>query len=302
MYDISDIKRRGSDSDSSYRNRSSQKLQTTKLAKLIPLIQTSRLIPAMTADNNDVAILMQMMANLYISPPSPFLALPFEIRAEILFYTFKHPYPPTPTIIRPSINTVRRNFIPWQDLHRIQQRGRWWGSREMTYLLLINRQIHDEAERVLFKHFIFLVRPQMQSMNAMQKFMSTRLSNPARGFITRLRIIWQFRAIGFIDAELSKVYSLLMSKLPNLKAVAVAVRISTPQTEKLFGYNLLPSGFNMEKLIVIRMMIVLEPFKNLECLDVSCLESSPMKSAVQECHRRIKTGDWWSVINKPGER
>lgn len=247
----------------------------------------------MMADN-DVAILMQMMANLYISPPSPFLALPFEIRAEILFYTFKHPYPPpTPTTIRPNINTVRKNFIPWRDLHRIQQRGRWWGSREMTYLLLINRQIHDEAEQVLFKHFIFLVRPKWQNMNAMQKFMSTRLSNPARSFITRLRIIWQFRAIGFIDAELSKVYSLLMSKLPNLKAVAVAIRISKPQTEKLFGYhNLLPSGFNMERLIVIRMMIVLEPFKKLECLDVSCLEFSPMKSAVQECRSRIKTGDW----------
>lgn len=258
-------------------------------------------------NNNDVAILMQMMANLYISPPSPFLALPFEIRAEILFYTFKHPFPPptTPTTtIRPTINTVRRNFIPWKDLHRIQQRrGRWWGSREMTYLLLINRQIHDEAESVLFKHFIFLVRPQMQNMNAMQKFMSTRLSNPARGFITRLRIIWQFRAIGFIDAELSKVYSLLISKLPSLKAVAVAIRISPPQTEKLFGYNnLLPSGFNMEKLIVIRMMIVLEPFKNLESLDVSCLESSPMKSPVQECRLRIKTGDCWPVINKPGEQ
>lgn len=112
----------------------------------------------MMADN-DVAILMQMMANLYISPLSPFLALPFEIRAEILFYTFKHPYPPPTPTIRPNINTVRKNFIPWRDLHRIQQRDRWWGSREMTYLLLINRQIHDEAEQVLFKHFIFLVRP-----------------------------------------------------------------------------------------------------------------------------------------------
>lgn len=250
------------------------------------------------ADN--LAILMQMMADLYISPPSQFLALPFEIRAEILFYTFKHPYPPTP--IRPTIDTVRINFIPWQDLHRIQQRG-WWGSREMTYLLLINRQIHEEAEKVLFKRFIFLVRPQMQNMHAMQKFMSVRLSTAARGFITRLRIIWQFRAIGFIDAELSKVYSLLMSELPNLKAVAVAVRISTPQTEKLFGYNLL-SGFNigdMEKLIVIRMMIVLEPFKQLKHLEVSCSEASPMKSAVQDCRRRIKTGDWWPEI-KPGER
>lgn len=258
---------------------------------------TTLVILAM-ADN--VAILMQMMADLYISPPSQFLALPFEIRAEILFYTFKHPYPPNP--IRPTIDTVRINFIPWQDLHRIQQRG-WWGSREMTYLLLINRQIHEEAEKVLFKRFIFLVRPQMQSMHAMQKFMSVRLSTPARGFITRLRIIWQFRAIGFIDAELSKVYSLLMSELPNLKAVAVAVRISTPQTEKLFGYNLL-SGFNigdMEKLIVIRMMIVLEPFKQLEHLEVSCSEASPMKSAVQDCRRRIKTGDWWPEI-KPGER
>lgn len=258
---------------------------------------TTLVILAM-ADN--VAILMQMMADLYISPPSQFLALPFEIRAEILFYTFKHPYPPTP--IRPTIDTVRINFIPWQDLHRIQQRG-WWGSREMTYLLLINRQIHEEAEKVLFKRFIFLVRPQMQNMHAMQKFMSVRLSTPARGFITRLRIIWQFRAIGFIDAELSKVYSLLMSELPNLKAVAVAVRISTPQTEKLFGYNLL-SGFNigdMEKLIVIRMMIVLEPFKQLEHLEVSCSEASPMKSAVQDCRRRIKSGDWWPEI-KLGER
>lgn len=245
------------------------------------------------ADN--VAILTQMMANLYISPPSPFLALPFEIRAEILFYTFKHPYPPTP--IRPTINTVRSNFIHWQDLHRIQQRG-WWGSREMTYLLLVNRQIHEEAEMVLFKHFIFLVRPQMQNMDAMQKFMSARLSTTARAFITRLRIIWQFRAIGFTDAELSKVYSLLISELPNLNTVAVAVRISTPQTEKLFGFNLL-SGFNtgdMEKLIVIRMMIVLEPFKKLGYLDVSCSESSPMKSAVQECRRRISTGDWWPDI------
>lgn len=250
--------------------------------------------------DNNVAILIQMMANLYISPPSPFLALPFEIRAEILFYAFKHPYPPTP--IRPTINTIRTNFIPWQDLHRIQQRG-WWGSREMTYLLLINRQIHDEAEKVLFKHFMFLVRPQMQNMNAIQKFMSAHLSTSARGFITRLRIIWQFRAIGFTDAELSKVYSFLLSELPNLKAVAMAVRISAPQTEKLFGYNSL-SGFNigdMEKLIVIRMMIVLEPFKKLEYLDVSCSESSPMKSAVQECRRRIKTGDWWPEI-KLGER
>lgn len=250
--------------------------------------------------DNNVAILIQMMANLYISPPSPFLALPFEIRAEILFYAFKHPYPPTP--IRPTINTIRTNFIPWQDLHRIQQRG-WWGSREMTYLLLINRQIHDEAEKVLFKHFFFLVRPQMQNMNAIQKFMSAHLSTSARGFITRLRIIWQFRAIGFTDAELSKVYSFLLSELPNLKAVAMAVRISAPQTEKLFGYNSL-SGFNigdMEKLIVIRMMIVLESFKKLEYLDVSCSESSPIKSAVQECRRRIKTGDWWPEI-KLGER
>lgn len=172
----------------------------------------------------------------------------------------------------------------------------------MAYLLLISRQIHEEAEKVLFKHFIFLVRPQMQNMNAMQKFMSARLSTPARGFITRLRIIWQFRAIGFTDAELSKVYSLLTSELPNLKAVAVAVRISMPQTENLFGYNLL-SGFNtgdMEKFIVIRMMIVLEPFKQFEHLDVSCSEDSSMKSAVLNCRRRIKAGDWWPDI-KPSE-
>lgn len=247
------------------------------------------------ADN--VAILTQMMAELYISPPSPFLALPYEIRAEILYYTFNHPYPQTPT--RPTINKVRKNFIPWQDLHRIQQRG-WWGSREMTYILLINRQTHNEAENVLFKHFIFLVRPQMQSIKAMQKFMSARLSIPARGFITRLRIIWQFRAIGFIDAELGKVYRLLVFELPNLKAVAVAVRISTTQTENLFGYNRL-SGFNlgdMEKLIVIRMMIVLEPFKQLEHLDVSCSEASPMRSAVQDCRRRIKAGNWWPEIRR----
>lgn len=247
------------------------------------------------ADN--VAILTQMMADLYISPPSPFLALPYEIRAEILYYTFKHPYPPTPT--RPTITEVRKNFIPWQDLHRIQKRG-WWGSREMAYILLINRQMHDEAERVLFKHFIFLVRPQMQSVNAMQKFMSARLSIAARGFITRLRIIWQFRAIGFIDVELSEVYSLLMFELPNLKAVAVAVRISTLQTENLFGYNRL-YGFNigdMENLIVIRMMTVLEPFRQLEHLDVSCSEASPMRSAVQDCRRRIKAGDWWPEIKR----
>lgn len=263
-------------------------------SRLANLLHTTLVILAM-ADN--VAILTQMMAELYISPPSPFLALPYEIRAEILYYTFKHPYPPTPT--RPTITKVRKNFIPWQDLHRIQQRG-WWGSREMTYILLINRQMHNEAEKVLFKHFIFLVRPQMQSMKAMQKFMSARLSIPARSFITRLRIIWQFRAIGFIDAELSKVYRLLVIELPNLKAVAVAVRISTPQNENLFGYNRL-SGFNigdMEKLIVIRMMIVLEPFKQLEHLDVSCSEASPMRSAVQDCRRRIKAGNWWPEIRR----
>lgn len=32
-------------------------------------------------------------------------------------------------------------------------------------------------------------------MNAMQTFTSARLSIPARGFITRLGIIWQFWAI-----------------------------------------------------------------------------------------------------------
>lgn len=106
----------------------------------------------------------------------------------------------------------------------------------------------------------------------MQKFMSARLSIPTRGFITRLRTIWQFRAIGFIDAEPSKVYSLLVFELPNLKGVAIAVQISTSQTKNLFGNNPL-SKLNigdMEKPIVIRMMIVLEPFKKLDHLDASC--------------------------------
>lgn len=48
-------------------------------------------------------------------------------------------------------------------------------------------------------------------------------------------------------------------------------------------------------------MIVLEPFKQLEHLDVSCSEASPMKSAVQDCRRKIKAEDWWPEI-KPSER
>jgi hypothetical protein len=70
---------------------------------------------------------------------SALLAFPLEIRRAIYFYALL-PSPEYRQVLRPL---------------RAKRKNSWWGTEEMSKVLIINRQLHWEMEEVLYSSFEF---------------------------------------------------------------------------------------------------------------------------------------------------
>lgn len=159
-------------------------------------------------------------------PPSRFslfFNLPLELREEIYYYALFQP----PQYHKPG------DWVGIESAPLMYYDATWWGTEKMTRILRVSRQVHSEAEAVLYSrfHFCFPYYTDTKLVHTVVSSASAR----ARSLIRRIRVHVVLRCRippdgGYADgtskeneARWKGAFSLLVELLPGLREVAYEV-------------------------------------------------------------------------------
>jgi len=223
-----------------------------------------------------------------VTPPSKahLLRLPVEIRLRII----SHALLPPPPRNDPSLD-LTLVLVDISATHKKDVKERpdeyYWGTSRMTPLLLVNRQIHVEAEDVLYSDFRFGF-PHYLDAALVRGFLGS-LSPRAVRLIRNVTVHVVLRMDGKggrAEKLWGKAFDALVREVPRLRSVNFVVDFVGMPVEKE----------GRRKGLVDAVMGLAGVFKGVEILEVARRDRGPRfmlwKDIMRECIERIRAGVW----------
>ncbi|MCJ1366011.1 hypothetical protein MMC16_005136 [Acarospora aff. strigata] len=216
------------------------------------------------------------MSDKPASPPCLFMTLPLELRQEVYYYA----------LLGPPSYGIPQDFIHIETAGSKIYDTYYWGSEQMTRLLRVNRQIHHEAEEVLYTRFQFgfplYVRTQLVHD------VLDPLSARARSLIRRVGLYIVLRTFPGPGAKQAAplwkdAFALLVRLLPGLREAKLAIGFvggDVPESQR---------GQVVE--LALR---IASPLRNIEELKVSAVSDyeGQRLETIRDIVERIRAGIW----------
>jgi hypothetical protein len=216
------------------------------------------------------------------------LSLPVEIRLKIFFYALQR---------RSFFGGDFRGHIiqavlgeKQRKIHRNGYNSPYWGPERMTRLLRVCKQIHDEAEGVLYRNFI-IDWPQFAcacSVPVLLSKRSPRFKELVRFIAVRLRQdehnhrgAWTLRQR---QMKQQALYKALLAELPALRSVSMSV--------SFVGRG--PIDEAKKGMLVDNIVRLAGVFRDIDKLELSYLTVGPdgtREQIVREARERIRRKD-----------
>lgn len=147
--------------------------------------------------------------------------LPLEVREEIYYYAVSQP---------PEKNTPVNQI---RNVGAVRLFEGWWGTEPMSRILRVNRQIHDEAEAVLYSQYKFCF-PNYTDTDLVHRVLDP-MSVRARHLLGRIELFYIVRTHtiprpGYpaptserIEHQWKDAFSLLVELLPGLREAEIGI-------------------------------------------------------------------------------
>ena len=211
-----------------------------------------------------------------------FLNLPLEIREEIYYHALQQP--PRHSLPSGTVSVVTAAF---------KSDDTWCGTEQMTRLLRVNRQVHHEAEGVLYSRFRFSF-PHYTTAQAVHTVLDP-LSARARALLRTVKVdvILRLRIPpegGYADpvskrneALAKEAFALLVELLPGLREVEFAlafVGMKVPDEER--------------RHVVELALRIVSPLRHVEKLTLSPMSTfeGQRLQIWREVVQRVHAGSW----------
>ena len=222
------------------------------------------------------------MAEEPFHPTALFWTLPLEIREEIYYYA----------LFQPPEHCTPDDCIRFESANIVKPKV-WWATERMTRLLRVTRQVHDEAEAVLYSRFKFCF-PYYTDTELVHTVLDP-LSPRARDSLRTIELIVVLRCRipsegGYADfgskrneAIWKEAFSLLVELLPGLRNVNFGIAfvgMKVPEEEQTH--------------VVDSALRIASPLKNVENFRVSPMgtfEGQRLK-IMREVVQRVQAGFW----------
>lgn len=171
-----------------------------------------------------------------------------------------------------------------------------WGNRDRTALLLINRQLHLEAEDVYYSRFSFEVPAYLVSKKSPELIQLNTWSLHAMLLIQNIRIGIALYSNSSVQRskckKLKLAYGTLRDKLPRLRSAVVRLTLWEGLVDSNNeGFEDLEDSEKSEHWLVPMVLDLVGVFRGLKHLELApCSEQE--KEIVQKCKERMSLGTW----------